>query len=98
MEKLILLFAELVLRFKADSPKLFVKLYWIAGIISSILTVVLVLNEVFSFGLGNIILYGTMNLPTMLATINALLIGVFGISKITVKDNADIEIIESLKK
>ena len=39
MEKLILLFAELVLRFKADSPKLFVKLYWIAGIISSILTV-----------------------------------------------------------
>jgi hypothetical protein len=98
MEKLILLFAELVLRYKAESPKLFVKLQWISGIISSILTVVLVSNEVFSFGLGTIILYGTMNLPTMLAAINALLLGVFGVSKLPVKNNADIEIIESLKK
>jgi hypothetical protein len=78
MEKLILLFTELVLRVKSESPKLFVRLQWISGIISSILTVILVLNEVFNFGLGTIILYGTMNLPTFLTTINALLLGVFG--------------------
>ena len=67
MDKLIKLIIELAVRLSADSPKLFIKLQWFAGIVSGILTLVLILNEVFLFGMGNVVLYGSMNLPTFLS-------------------------------
>lgn len=97
MEKLIKLIVELAIRLSADSPKLFVKLQWIAGIISGVLTLVLILNEIFLLGMGNVILYGTMNLPTFLGLINGMFLGILGVSKLTVADHTLLENIEPKK-
>ena len=86
MKQLILLVSELFQRLKIESPDTFKKLQWYSGIICALISSVLALNEVLCLGLGNIVIYCSISLPELLIMIVTLLGGVFGASKLPVKE------------
>lgn len=80
----------LILRWRIESPKLFVKLQWISGILTSIIATVLTLNETNDWMLDQVEVL-SMSLTTILISTLTFLIAVFGTSRITVKDPKELE-------
>jgi hypothetical protein len=87
--------AEIMVRFQSKSPKLFIRLQWFYGIISTVLALIISFNETTDLGLGNIIIYRGINLMELLVFINSTSILLFAKSKLPVEDNT---IITDLKK
>lgn len=89
MNTILDLLKVLVLRWQAESPKLFVRLQWISSIIGALISAVLILNTSFNWRLG-LVLIAKIPLTLILTGIVTFLAGVFGASKITVANPDDL--------
>lgn len=89
MSTLITLVRELIFRWKAESPKLFVRIQWISGILTALITTTLILNTSFEWGLG-LILIANMPLTSILGAIGTFLGGIFTTAKVTVEDKVEL--------
>lgn len=86
MQQLISLFREIILRiFSHESPELFKKIQWFSGIITGLITVLLIGNSMFDWGWGLITIVH-ISLTQILSGIVLLLGGIFGASTVPVKD------------
>lgn len=91
MDQFIAFFRDLLLRLKAKSPKFFNVLKWISATLATFIGFAILLNEMYDFGWGLIMVFGKIPLTQLLLMISTFLGGIFATASITADDKSQVK-------